>query len=700
MGILVRTGDVMNFGELRAAENLSTIRSRKFRKNNPRPFVGVDGEGYDDDVLGHIYTLLRAGDKTISNPKGLTTYECLDFLSGLDTRNVYVAFAFNYDVTMILRNLSEYKLTRLVKRELRARKPGADGEPRGIMPLDWWEEFELDWLPGKEFRVRRKGGRWVVINDVWGFFQGTFVAALEKWDIGSESERESISEGKLLRGKFEDIDWGYVEKYNELECMKLAELMDKFRQMCNDAGYVPRKWQGAGQLSEAMMAKHGCPTTGELFEDRWAEVWEYGRRAYNGGRFEIAYVGNISKPVHQYDINSAYPHAMVDPRYPCLAHGEWKRIERGTPISSLNDIALVEGIFHVQDRPDSDYDDFHDIVGFRNAMEYRGAKHWPLYCGLPIRRKDGTIFYPVEGAGWYWSFEVEASIHQKFHVLSGWEYVRRCKCKPMGFIGDVYKQRQRVGKDGQGLVLKTGMNSAYGKKVQSVGSPKYSNPIEGSFITAHCRTRIQELIHSLPECRAGRCGESVVFIATDAVATTRVARVRVSGRLGDWSHDVHESGIFQVQPGLYFGSKGGTSMKTRGIRKSLIKDKRRAFENALAYLMRHDDPIGPLAFDMPDSAVHIPQRRFIGIRLALAQNRLETMCQWPEEYRSITFNWYSKRAHCERLGRNLVRVYPYGKGGRTTPYDKNIGGLDDMMALRQFEDDQPDWAPVMDMVEE
>jgi hypothetical protein len=31
-----------------------------------------------------------------------------------------------------------------------------------------------------------------------------------------------------------------------------------------------------------------------------------------------------------------------------------------------------------------------------------------LWCGLPFRR-DGTLFWPLQGTGWYWSPEIEAA---------------------------------------------------------------------------------------------------------------------------------------------------------------------------------------------------------------------------------------------------------------------------------------------------
>ena len=701
----------MELGVTKSATKVGTLRQRKFREKNPgyrdRTIVGVDGEGMD--VNGrHVYTLLRAGEKYIENLNGLTSMQCLEFLSELDPDCRYVAFAFNYDVTMILREIGEYKLTRLSKKELRKRKKGW-----GYMPVDWQDLYEFDWIPSKEFKVRKKGHKWVVINDVWGFFQGKFCTgdvknpgALEKWDIGTSELRARIAAGKMMRGDFESVDPEVVRAYNRDEIVALEELMTKFVATCRDAGYMPRKLQGAGQLAEAILAKKGAVKTeqlktDDLYEVKYRAVWEFALKCYYGGRFESGYIGNVKGVVNQYDINSAYIDAMVDPRFPCLLHGEWKRVAPGTPVESLGDIAMLQVIYSRVERTEEELEFYRLYYTFDEPFP-DGEPEYPMYMGLPNRNHKGCISYPTCGQGWFWSFEIEASIHQWVRVLDGWEFVRRCDCRPMEFMRDVYEQRLALGKDGKGLIIKTGMNSVYGKKVQSIGSPKYSNPIEGSFITAHCREKVQMLLHSLPECREGRCGESVIFIATDAIATTAIADVEVSNRLGAFSLEVHEDGIFMVQPGLYFGSKGGRSMKTRGVAASRIWDKREEFEAAFGRLVAHGGfklETG-VACMLPDTQVHILDQRFVGIRMAVAQNNLEELGQWPEGYRSISFHWGTKRTFRRLVDNDLIKTNPfYGGVLPTTPYDRNIGGIEQLAELREYAEDQPDWARQIETVE-
>src|SRR5439155_15726841 len=124
-----------------------------------------------------------------------------------------------------------------------------------------------------------------------------------------------------------------------------------------------------------------------------------------------------------------------------------------------------------------------------------------------------------------------ASVHQQFHAEETFTYVANCECVPFAWIRDVYAMRKSMGKDGRGIVLKLALNSLYGKMAQSIGSPKFANPIWASFITAFCRSQIQDVIHSCHE-KEKRCGEGVAMIATDAIFTCHDLEVEESKEIG------------------------------------------------------------------------------------------------------------------------------------------------------------------------
>lgn len=669
--------------------------------STPKPFVGVDGEGGNLANGYHAYFLLRAGDRYIvpeGNNVRLTTLQCLEFLADLPNDRLYVAFFFDYDVTKILEDLPWSKLDRLMDRSKRTR---ADG--RGTFPVSFGP-FELDYLPRKEFKVRKLMGQmedpltggvkrtyspWVVINDVGSFFQCKFVEALEKWSVGSPEQLDMVRSGKEERANFTLADLDTIAPYNAMEIQLLESLMDKFRDACEAVGYLPNKWQGPGQLAESAFKKHGVPLSKDiplLNLPRYRGLLEFARYAFYGGRPEIMAIGPVNRPVWQWDINSAYPYAML--YLPCLIHGEWTHLtgEQSLPVAdkeNRSNYAICYGWFEGSEPP--------------------GKK--PLWYGLPIRSKEGSICYPESGRGWYWNFEIEAAKHQKFHVEEAWIYRRECNCSPLEYVQDIYLERLRMGKNDRGMVLKLLLNSKYGKTVQSIGRPKYSNPIWGSFITAWCRSQIQAFIHTSPFCLSGehRCGREILMIATDSICTWLPRTdIEESKDLGGWSNEYHPGGMFLVQPGLYFGTSGKRA-KTRGVPLAVIEDMEQDFRTAFDRMIAMRS--------VPEGDVQVPQQMFVGIRYALHRHNLKLMGQWirfqdPEtgrEGKTIRFDWRTKRSDIIVMAPNPWHSYieTWPKKGDpnvdSVPYARDIGGLMLRDALRNLFEAQPDWIQPLDM---
>jgi hypothetical protein len=643
-------------------------------------FVGVDGEGGNLENGYHAYFLLRAGESYVVPREGnkrLTSRECLGFLADLPPDNIYVAYFFDYDVTKILEDVAWSKLDELTNRG--KRKRDFRGKPYAVA----WGGFEFDYLPRKEFKVRRwlpdgSRTRWVVINDVGSFFQCRFVEALDKWNIGTLKQRESIGVGKDKRANFTIDDLEEIDPYNQLEIVLLQELMGKFRDACQEVGIIPSKWQGPGQLAEAAFRKFGVKRSRDvpLFDpndDTYTSLLNFARSAFYGGRPELSCVGPVERPLYQWDINSAYPRAMLD--LPCVEHGTWENIRADH--DKLSAHGVLRGL-----RKGKDYA---LLYGSFTAPPSLPGRKRPLWFGLPVRDDQGSIRYPASGRGWYWSFEVEASIHQDFSVEEAWIYTSTCDCQPLGFVKDLYEERLRLGKDGAGMVLKLALNSLYGKTVQSVGFPKYSNPIWGSFITAHCRTTIQQFIHSSPKCAAGECGVDILMIATDSCVTWSVRDdIEPSDKLGGWSVEEHPEGMFLIQPGLYFGTstKQKDKPKTRGVPRSAIETMEQDFRNAFNKMANSQ------CFE--DGDVIVPQRMFVGIRYALHRRNAKLLGQWIEfsdpetgvTGKVIRFDWTTKRArfpvHQPLPGiRTYISTYPQEGSADicTVPYSKDIGGM-------------------------
>lgn len=695
MALDKRKGDRHANPDARRAYMREKMRERRGNVRGGKPFAGIDGEGGGDDLYGfHAYFLLRTG-KSRTVPRDgdvrIRSYDALEAIVSLDPAYTYVAYFFDYDVTKILEDLPWAKLDRLINREKRTRKDG-----RGVFPVDYGP-YEIDYLPRKEFKVRRLGGPWVVINDVGPFFQCRFVEALKQWKVGTPQEIAAVEAGKNRRGSFEWTELPEIEAYCLLEIKLLEELMEKFRAACNEVGIIPAKWQGPGQLAKALMAKNGVPRSKEvpLLQDvEFNELLTYGRNAYYGGRPELSAIGPVNRPVYQFDLNSAYPAAMMS--VPCLMHGGWEKeeYEGGMEVSRIRaDDAIVYGTF-TRGGP----------VHVPGVLSSRGTPRVPLWNGLPFRTETGTICYPGTGTGWYWKFEIDAAIHQQFTAYSAWVYNRQCECAPLSWIEGTYLQRLALGKDAAGMALKLAINSVYGICVQSIGKPEYANGIWGSYITAWCRTAVQNFIHSSPSCAGGACGSDVLMVATDSVATWRDRpEIEESKELGGWSREVHPRGMFLIQPGLYFGSSGKHA-KTRGVPLAVIEAKEQEFRDAFDRMVK--------SRNLEDGDVRVPQRMFVGIRYALHRRNAKLLGQWIElgneegtaakGGKVIRFDWTTKREAFPVIGpgpgHSYLETFPIlgTSEAVSTPYSKDIGGLLEREAERLVISDQPDWVPMVE----
>jgi hypothetical protein len=268
---------------------------------------------------------------------------------------------------------------------------------------------------------------------------------------------------------------------------------------------------------------------------------EAARKSYYGGRFELFYHGILDGVAYEYDINSAYPTVMT--QLPCLFHGQYIQ-GKGSPYRSTRALPQDNG--------------FGTRPGQTLCLVYADVKGThPRIGALPFRFKhNGGIIFPQRTIGWYWLHEIEAARHagciDTVRYVQWWAYVP-CDCPPpLAFIGQLYQDRIALGKEGKGSPNGVGKkliyNSAYGKKAQSVGDPKYGNPIYASLITAGCRWMIFDAIATHP---GG--ANAVLNIATDGIwfASPHPHLELHKTKLGAWDMtERHNPMLFK--PGTYW----------------------------------------------------------------------------------------------------------------------------------------------------
>lgn len=614
--------------------------------------MGVDGEGAGIDRLGRQnYLLLRAGNENseaelFADNNRLSTVACLEFLLSLPANAILVGYFFTYDATQILRDLPAERIARLFE-------PQQRGE--GHNSYTWWHEYGIDFRPRQYFRVCRLQSRdnpRVVpgsartVNEVGGFFQKSFVEALRDWQVGDKPTVDMIAANKDRRSEFVRI--GQTERdYCAAECKMLAQLMEKLRETCGAVDIVPRQWRGAGHISARLHEIHRTPKRTE--RDRPATLDRIAEAAYYGGRFEITRLGRIPGPVYEYDINSAYPAAMLT--LPCPVHTKWKKFPTMPPDRCLSYVAKIH---------------------FKHS-------HGANLCGFPVRRK-GRLFWPREAQGIYWKIEIDAAIQAGAEIVKyegGYAAIKNCECDFFRWVNELYLYRKKIGKATLGYPIKLGLNGLYGKLAQRIGAAPWRDHILAGMITAYTRAKLISGYASDPG--------AVVMLATDALYSVRPLPVDVGDQLGQWECKERD-GLFVVQPGIYWSPGSAGTPKTRGIPRSVVIEYRDQFERAF------DDWCAGNGSEAPP-VISVPVQSFVGHRIALHRNKPELAGCWLVVDKHIDFDWKNKRVPNGAVRDGSIYTKPFDGNSKLITETYNGDLLSDIQMQLMETEAAPDFAP-------
>lgn len=476
-----------------------------------RVFVGLDGEANDKG-----YCLLAAGrvKQALWNKQGISTTDCFNFLlqlpkgSNRGLKPIYIWFAMDYDINMILKDLP-WELIQ----ELREKNETS------------WKGYKIKYIRRKIFAVQR-GGRRFNSYDVWAFFGKSFERSLEDWKI---EVPEIIREGKAARGTFEKWPRDKLIAYNSAELDCLENMATQLREAINPLELKITSWHGPGSLAGAWLGKNGAENwKGDKLSPGLREA---ALTAYFGGRIDTQGFG-IVEPVYHADIVSAYPSAI---RYlPNLSKIKWRK-RKGNP--SAGGIYLGHIEWKIQPRK---------------------------WCPFPFRNRDGSIVYPPEGEGWYWFSEIEAAQKRfpdlEINFIEHYQAEGKIEFPFLPLIEDAFRYRKELKQQNHPshVAVKLILNSLYGKFAQTVGSNRFYSPIWAGMITAHCRAQLLSILT-----------DDVMLVMTDSVWSRKPLEVEDSGELGGWEQG-NESKLVVVGAGLYKAvhADGTESMYQRGFDKN------------------------------------------------------------------------------------------------------------------------------------
>lgn len=637
-------------------------RARRYASGHT--FIGVDGEGVTSLDGTHNYVLLSVGNESLTVDKGsrLSFYDIMPFLWEQYLKNptaVFCGFYLSYDFAQWFRALPEERGRMLFTdygRMARTPKSKLRIMPFPVRHAGW----EFDMLGLRRFKLRPEQSadpRWLYVCDVGGFWQTSFLNAIDprNWadqPIVTDHEYEVIAAGKRNRSKATLAQIAKTTKYNTLENDVLARAMQRI-----ETGFEAQGWKlkrshyfGPGQAAQAWLNNIHAPRSTAIHEHTPKDVMLAARFTYYGGWFEIPRHGHIPGTSYEYDINSAYPHAIAT--LPCLLHGSWKR-------------NALEGPYQLV------------YVKTSGIDKYLG--------GLPHRDPKGIICRPHHTEGWYWRSELDAAhaagLVDDYSITDSWSYLP-CKClPPFRLIKDLYNLRLEVGKNtAHGKALKLVYNSCYGKFAQSIGEPKYANALYASLITSTCRTRILDSIATHPLRSKG-----VLMVATDGVyfRTPHPSLTVSPNTLGEWDSG-EKTNLTLYMPGVYWDDKARATLatdeapklKSRGINAKELASKIREIDDKFASWDGEDWP-----------QIEIPIRfSVISPVLALARNNWG-LCGTIQTYdlhgttKVLSSDPTNKRVTVPYMEDGLWTTYPYSDQGVTYGYKKLLG-----MSLEQMLD--------------
>lgn len=482
---------------------------------------------------------------------------------------IIVGYFINYDLTQVTRSLPDYELKWLADRKSRLIDlPTDDDYPmfkksptsHRSVRMEFGDtyspdRYRMDWMQGKWATVKwpiretlpqaramqdesKIKWRSIKIVDVGSAFGGAFLKTVESWlgDELTEYERGVIKAGKAERGHEvtqaqRAADYPRIDKYNQTEIELLERLMVKFwitmdktlggdetlTKEIDGPGCIAAHWLDlqAGQAEYATALRENnkriktaeregetdvdlvdvpetaLPTGWDLAETIGPEAYSFVNDSYFGGWFETMRFGFV-RDTYEYDLNSAYPAVIRDLPSLVDANAIWTTDERELfRTVDDGDLAWAEVTVYGAN----------DKIG---PCMYRDGE------GHVTRPRDARVIINVEEL----AASIDAGLVDDYEIHRGLviELPNR-DVKPLAAIARLYEHRKEVGKNTpEGLADKLLMNSAYGKLCQSVGCPRWAQPIYAALITSRTRIQITNAIGSHPDGT-----DAVVSVATDAV---------------------------------------------------------------------------------------------------------------------------------------------------------------------------------------
>lgn len=376
-----------------------------------------------------------------------------------------------------------------------------------------WGDYAFFYIPGKHIKIfkwREKRGASIEIFDLKSFFQGhslkTAAAAYLPKERKHEIPNRWYSE---IDRCLKDHRRGKVISYAYQDVKVLAQLHKVLIESFTACGMDDPPLYSPGAASMEVFGDISKKNALTNYQN------EFFRKAYRGGRIEVAELGAI-KNMNFYDLKSAYPAETAE--LPEIQGAAWR--EGG--LDWKYDPSAIYGAYNV---------------------EVEIPINW-AFGPFPVEH-DGKIIFPVGHFGtWIGLAGIKLLREFKlpFKVLEYQEFYGGRDKKPYAeLINELFKLRKDPKKN---LAVKLILNSVYGKKAESqnynIALPahlypifkgyfnsdraygKYTNFAEAGAITEGTRLKLWRAAHKY----------GAVMLATDGIITP--AEIPAPGTLGEF----------------------------------------------------------------------------------------------------------------------------------------------------------------------
>ncbi|RWZ85537.1 MAG: hypothetical protein EO766_16630 [Hydrotalea sp. AMD] len=378
-----------------------------------------------------------------------------------------------------------------------------------LPPCQVWAcnlEYDLinlfgDWLGSMVTLQYTKGGL------IRGSFRDragiTFYDSLRHWPIGVKGMGDIIGlQKKEVNGNFNDID--YCQTDTEIVWRFVSTMIDRYEDLkLKCKATLPAMTL---QLLERFykIPRNSIP----------ADLQDFFRGGYYGGRVEIFRLGEIEGQINYYDINSLYPSVMKNGLYPDL------------------------DTFYETEKPNFEKEGIAEV-----EIEYP-RDHY--ITAVPVRT-DTEIIYPYGRLAGKWCYpEIRQALSDGARLIRVKRAIEFSKtCKPFsGYVDYCYAARLEAKNRADKLddvFWKLFLNSCYGKfgmggelsliynnrdlKIKSKAS--YVNVIWAAYVTSYGRLR---LLKELRSVEPYYCDTDSVFTSDELPEGKDLGEIKLEGR--------------------------------------------------------------------------------------------------------------------------------------------------------------------------